>query len=47
MKLSCFGFALFAGALINENAFLERKQHIEEIESETISSVSSGALALK
>lgn len=44
MKLSCFGFALFAGALINDNAFLERKQHIEEIESETISSVSPWAL---
>lgn len=36
MKLSCLGFALFVGALINDSAFLESKQHVEEIQSETI-----------
>lgn len=36
MKISGLGFALFVGALINDSAFLERKQHIEETQSEMI-----------
>lgn len=34
MKLSCLGFALLVGALINNSAFLERKQHMDGVQSE-------------
>lgn len=47
MKLSCLGFALFVGALINDSAFLESKQHVEEIVRNHLFKASPLALALK